>query len=275
MCIRDRSLSEPQPLTEPKIGIGVNTTITGSVSLENVPYNDISSIDSMQILMNYTTSQDGPVSLISSIGPGGYFEFSVSINESEQEGLIPATLDYTGWHQFDLNNASGPVFHIRPYSETINLNLTQAPNLTISLEGQGLNNTILEINNRIYLNGTALSKSEIPESLNGTLTLQMRRSGTNAPFQTLNSWYLNDSDWLSNPGQFAVNWTFLDSDVPIPAGLVEIRYQYLADQLFAKDETTVVEQHGIKSYIVFNYTMIPAPKAVSYTHLTLPTKRIV
>lgn len=257
------SLSEPQPLTEPKIGIGVNTTITGSVSLENVPYNDISSIDSMQILMNYTTSQDGPVSLISSIGPGGYFEFSVSINESEQEGLIPATLDYTGWHQFDLNNASGPVFHIRPYSETINLNLTQAPNLTISLEGQGLNNTILEINNRIYLNGTALSKSEIPESLNGTLTLQMRRSGTNAPFQTLNSWYLNDSDWLSNPGQFAVNWTFLDSDVPIPAGLVEIRYQYLADQLFAKDETTVVDQHGIKSYIVFNYTMIPAAKGTT------------
>ena len=80
-----------------------------------------------------------------------------------------------------------------------------------------------------------------------------------------------------------MNWTFLDSDVPIPAGLVEIRYQYLADQLFAKDETTVVDQHGIKSYIVFNYTMIPAPKgstsdilvslsAVSYTHLTLPTK---
>ena len=87
----------------------------------------------------------------------------------------------------------------------------------------------------------------------------MRRSGTNA-FQTLNSWYLNDSDWLSNPGQFAVNWSFLDSDVPIPAGLVEIRYQYLADQLFAKDETTVVDQHGIKSYIVFNYTMIPASK---------------
>ena len=91
----------------------------------------------------------------------------------------------------------------------------------------------------------------------------MRRSGTNAPFQTLNSWYLNDSDWLSNPGQFALNWTFLDSDVPIPAGLVEIRYQYLADQLFAKDETTVVDQHGIKSYIVFNYTMIPAPKGTT------------
>ena len=132
-----------------------------------------------------------------------------------------------------------------------------------------MNNTLLEINNRIYLNGTALSKSEVPESLNGTLTLQMRRSGTNAPFQTLNSWYLNDSDWLSNQGQFAVNWTFLDSDVPIPAGLVEIRYQYLADQLFAKDETTVVDQHGIKSYIVFNYTMIPAPKGSTSDILSL------
>ena len=88
----------------------------------------------------------------------------------------------------------------------------------------------------------------------------MRRSGTNAPFITLASWYLNDSDWLSSPGQFSLNWSFLDSDVPIPAGLVEVRYQYLADQLFARDESTVVDEHGIKSYIQFNYTMSPSPK---------------
>lgn len=254
------NITEPQPIVEPKLGIGVNTTISGLMTLENAPYNDVSLIDSMQVIMNYTTVQDGPVSLISSVGPGGYFEFSVSINESEQEGLVAATIDYAGWHQYDLNNATSPIYHIRPTSKSFNLNLTQAPNLTITLEGEGLNNTILEINRPIYLNGTALSKSETPEALNGTLEFQMRRSGTNAPFITLASWYLNDSDWLSSPGQFSLNWSFLDSDVPIPAGLVEVRYQYLADQLFARDESTVVDEHGIKSYIQFNYTMSPSPK---------------
>ena len=108
------------------------------MTLENAPYNDVSLIDSMQVIMNYTTVQDGPVSLISSVGPGGYFEFSVAINESEQEGLIAATIDYVGWHQYDLNNATSPIYHIRPTSKSLNLNLTQAPNLTITLEGEGL-----------------------------------------------------------------------------------------------------------------------------------------
>ena len=86
------NITEPQPIVEPKLGIGVNTTISGLMTLENAPYNDVSLIDSMQVIMNYTTVQDGPVSLISSVGPGGYFEFSVSINESEQEGLIAQRL---------------------------------------------------------------------------------------------------------------------------------------------------------------------------------------
>ena len=36
--------------------------------------------------MNYTTVQDGPVSLISSVGPGGYFEL-VAINERSKKAL--------------------------------------------------------------------------------------------------------------------------------------------------------------------------------------------
>ena len=184
-------------------------------------------------MLNYTTSADGPVSLISSVGAGGYYEFSVPIDESEQEGLISATLNFLGWHEEDLNNASSPLYHLRPKSVGLNLNLTPAPNLTVTLEGQGLNNTILEIDQPIYLNGTVLSRSIIPEALNGTLTLQMRRSAANGPFTTLNSWYLNDSDWTGALGQFAVNWSFLASEVPVPAGLVEIRYQFEADGLFA------------------------------------------
>ena len=179
------SITEPEPVDEPKIGIGVNTTVTGEISLSSEPYNDITQLDSLQVVLNYTTSADGPVSLISSVGAGGYYEFSVPIDESEQEGLISATLNFLGWHEEDLNNASSPLYHLRPTSVGFNLNLTPAPNLTVALEGQGANNTVLEIDQPIYLNGTVLSRSIIPEALNGTLTLQMRRSAANGPFLSL------------------------------------------------------------------------------------------
>ena len=253
------SVNDPEPPDEPKIGIGVNTTITGDISLSSEPYNDITQLDSLQVVLNYTTSFDGPVSLISSVGAGGYYEFSVPIDESEQEGLISATLNFLGWHEEDLNNASTPLYHLRPSSVGFNLNLTPAPNLTVTLEGHGENNTILEIDQPIFLNGTVLSRSAIPEALNGTLTMQMRRSAANGPFTTLTSWYLNDSDWSGALGQFAVNWSFSAADVPVPAGLVEIRYQFEADGLFAKDEAVVREEHGVKSYINFSYILNPAP----------------
>ena len=108
----------------------------------------------MQVILNYTTVNDGPVSLIAEIGAGGYYEFSIDINESEPLGPINASLEFNGWHEEDLNNASIPNYHIRPTSKAFMFNITPAPNLTVTLEGGGLNNSILEIDSLIHLNGT-------------------------------------------------------------------------------------------------------------------------
>ncbi len=235
----------------------MDTLVSGDMSWASTPYTDPSRIDNMQAVLNYTTASDGPVSLIAEIGAGGYYEFSLSINESEPLGLINASLNFFGWHEEDLNNASTPSYHIRPATVDFMFNITPAPNLTVTLEGADANNSILDIDSPIYLNGTVLSRGPSPESLNGTLILKMRRSTTNGPYTTLKTWYLNDSNWTSTPGQFAVSWQFTGSEVPIPSGEVQVKVEFDSEGLFANDQITFIDQYGIRSFINFSYTLGP------------------
>ena len=251
------SLREPPPTDEPPLGAGVDTLVSGDMSWASTPYTDPSRIDNMQAVLNYTTASDGPVSLIAEIGAGGYYEFSLSINESEPLGLINASLNFFGWHEEDLNNASTPSYHIRPATVDFMFNITPAPNLTVTLEGADANNSILDIDSPIYLNGTVLSRGPSSEALNGTLILKMRRATTNGPYTTLKTWYLNDSNWTLTPGQFAVSWQFAGSEVPIPSGEVQVKVEFDSEGLFANDQITFIDQYGIRSFINFSYTLGP------------------
>ena len=102
------SITSPLPISQPLLGAGVNSTFTGNLAWANLPYGDPSSLDSFQILLNYTTTEEGDVNLISEVGSGGYFEFILPISENEPLGLINASLEFQGWHQTDLNNATIP-----------------------------------------------------------------------------------------------------------------------------------------------------------------------
>ena len=56
-------LSNPPPIDQPMLGVGVNSSVTGYLRLENPEYHDVSLIDNLQVILNYTTSVDGPVRL--------------------------------------------------------------------------------------------------------------------------------------------------------------------------------------------------------------------
>jgi len=47
------SFSSPPPIDQPMLGIGVNSSITGYLKLENPPYPDVSLIDNLQVILNY------------------------------------------------------------------------------------------------------------------------------------------------------------------------------------------------------------------------------
>ena len=93
--------------------------------------------------------------------------------------------DFFGWHQDDFNNLTNPLYHANPKSLTLPLNITPSPNMSITLESSNINNTIIDINSFIFLNGTVLSRGLNPSSLNGTLSLDMRRSDMNGPYVNL------------------------------------------------------------------------------------------
>ena len=256
----DLALTDPQPSTEPMLGAGVNTTVIGSLAWANSPFTDPAELDSLQVLMNYTTVEDGPVNLIADVGSAGYFEFSVPISESEPLGLINASLAFLGWHQDDLNNATPAEYHLRPHSVAFNFNITPSPNLTVSLEGIDANNSILDIDRFVFVNGTVQSRGPNPDPLNGTLTFQMRRTGTNGPYMTLATWYLNGSNWTGQPGEFSLSWNFTATSVNIPSGEVEVKFTYDAEGLFAADEVTYPSTFGIRSYVEFSYQLAPASR---------------
>ena len=253
----NNSFSFPLPVDQPMLGVGVNSSVSGYLDLENSPFSDVSLIDNLQIVLNYTTNTDGSVSLISNIGTGGYYDFDIPIADSEPLGLINASISFLGWHEDDLNNASSPSYHIRPYVNDFMFNITPAPNLTISLQGIDVDNTFLDIDSLIFINGSALSIGNTPEALNGTLYLQIRRSSANGPYQTIKTWYLNDSNWSASPGQFNISWLFSANDVPIPAGPVEVKFQFDAEGLFANDQITYLTEYGIRSDISFSYDLVP------------------
>ena len=98
------SISEPTPINSPMLGIGVNSTIIGQISWASSPNLDPSLVDDLEVILNYSSAVDGEVSLTSSVSGGGYYEFTVPIDETEPLGPINASISFDGWHSIDLNN---------------------------------------------------------------------------------------------------------------------------------------------------------------------------
>ncbi|GIS44251.1 MAG: hypothetical protein Ct9H90mP16_13210 [Candidatus Poseidoniales archaeon] len=60
---------------------------------ENIPFLDPSDVGSLILFMNYTSSVDGDVSMQATVGEDGYYEFNVTLDENENIGLLPASLN--------------------------------------------------------------------------------------------------------------------------------------------------------------------------------------
>jgi len=263
------SVSDPPPISEPMLGLGVNNTVSGYLSWASSPFLDPSIVDELEISLNFTSQAVGEINISSVVSGGGYFEFTVPINESEPLGVINSTITFYGWHKDDLNNETPPSYHARPNSFILPLNITPSPDLIVSLESNGTNNSVLEVDSPIFLNGTVLSRGDSPTPLNGTMILEMRRADLAGPYTVLKTWYMNDSSLNTSNGQFSVNWSFPASDVPLTAGPVDVRIQFDSDDFYANDQEQFSDEFGIRSYLQFNYTLNPTPRGLETTALVI------
>ena len=144
------------------------------------------------------------------------------------------------------------------------MNVTLAPDLLISLEGQGSNSSLLGINEDVSINGTALSRGSTPEPMNGPCLWIYAQP---LHLETY-SYYIMVPQQLHmvGPGRtFQITWNFSENEIPIPSGLIDVRFRYQADGLFASDFEIFEDEFGILGYLKLEYILEPSLRGVEAT----------
>ena len=107
------------------------------------------------------------------------------------------------------------------------LDIRDAPNLTAVIEGPGSDNSILQVGEPVYINGTAQSFGATPTSLSGNLSFGMRELNGGGTFVELFNQSVNGAFTISHI--LDVNSTF------VRAGNVELELIFYPDNLDATD----------------------------------------
>ena len=99
--------------------------------------------------------------------------------------------------------------------------------MTATIEGPGLNNSILQIDELVYLNGSAMSFGAVPSALSGNLSFGMRELNGGGTFIELFNQSVNGSFAISHI--LDINTTF------VKAGEIELSLVFYPDSLNATD----------------------------------------
>ena len=178
---------------------------------------------------------DGLTNLSGAVNPSGFWTINVTLDELETKTNLSATLGFSGWQ--DTSQAvGGPQFHLRPSTSSITLDIRDAPNLTATIEGPGADNSLLQIGELVYINGTAQSFGAIPTGLSGNLSFGMRELNGGGTFVELFNQSVN--------GAFSIAHVLDPSTTFVRAGDVELELIFYPDSLEATDSLNTSVQSG-------------------------------
>ena len=252
---------------EPIVGAGSTTLISGYLRWQNIPFKDPSTVGNLALFMNYTSSVDGVVSLSTTVGANGYYEFNVTLDENENIGLLAATIEFPGWHVDALHLIVPPTYHVRPGTYNLNFNISAAPNLTASLEGPySWNNSLLSVGEDLSITGTILSRGANVVPMTGTMWLQMRNNGSTGPMDNITSFVLNASTWSTSPGNFSLVWNFGVADAQtLDPGYIDVELLFIPDALGATDIANLSAGYGLQTILTIEYNLGPIQRGQSMT----------
>ncbi|MCH2349592.1 MAG: transglutaminase-like domain-containing protein, partial [Candidatus Poseidoniales archaeon] len=250
------SQDSPVPVGVPYVGAGSTTDITGTMMWNSPPLLDVSTKTNYTVSLTYNSSVlNANVTLTTQVGANGYFMFTVNLSENENLGMRNASLEFAGWHEADLHLDPSPVYHARPTTYNFLFNVTPAPDLTATLHGPSTNNSLLEIGENIYINGTIHSGGASPAPMDGTLILLLRRNGSTGPYTETAFWVLNSTNVNQVTGDFSIVWNFSAFDVTIGPAYCDVILRFLPDVPGATDDAdlTPVFAYGIQSTVEINF----------------------
>ena len=220
----------PLAINAPIAGAGATTVIEGRLVLANEPIDEITNMPNQTVWLSYTSSVDGAQNLSTQTDTAGSFAFTLNLSESETRGNLSALLGFSGWQDTSVAGATPATFHLNPTTTSIVLNVTDAPNLTATIEGPLGNNSQLLLGNDIWVNGSALSLGASPVALSGDLQFSIRANDSG------DEWY--EVFNLSVTGTFSVQF-LLPTNVMVAAGEIETRLRFFPSTLPATDDADV------------------------------------
>ena len=136
-------------------------------------------------------------------------------------------MGFSGWQDVSVQGATPATFHLNPTTTNIVLNVTDAPNLTATVEGPLTNNSILLVNDTLWVNGSALSLGASPTALAGDVQFAIRANGSGDEWIEVFN--------LSATGAFSIPFQ-LPPNLMVAAGEIETRLRFFPSSLPATDD---------------------------------------
>ena len=243
--------TSPGAIDAPIVGAGATTTIEGFIGYEQQPFVDASLVVNSTVWLSFTSSVDGAQNLTTQVGPTGTWSFELTLDELETKTNISATLGYDGWLQ-TADGITGPTHHLRPVQKSFTLDIRDAPNLTATLEGPGVNSSLLLLNDDIWVNGTALTIGASPVGMSGNLSFSMRENNSGGEWTEIFNVSVN--------GAFSVQHFLNATDVNVAAGILEVRLRFYPDLYESTDDANLSTGDPFALVGILSFEVIATPQ---------------
>ena len=235
----------PLAINTPVVGAGATTVLEGRLALANEPIDEISNLPNQTVWLSYTSSVDGAQNLTAQTDISGSWSISLNLSEAETLGPLSATLGFSGWQDASVPGSTPALFHLNPTTTSITFNVTEAPNLTATIEGPLTSNrSVFLLGDDVWVNGSALSLGPTPTALTGNLQFAIRALDSgNVWVELFNQ---------SVTGNFTVQYP-MPTNVGVAAGAIETRLRFFPSTLPATDDAnlTVDPPYFLRGLLTF------------------------
>ena len=219
----------PNAINSPVVGAGATTLISGLLQLESNPQLIDDYYDGLSVWLSYTSSVDGAQNLTGEVQDDGSWSIEVTLDPLETKTNLSAILGFSGWT--DTGQSFTSPVHIRDSTQPINLDVRDAPNLTATVEGPGANSSIIDLDDFVYINGTAVSFGAVPTNMEGMLSFRMRENDSGGDFIEIFNQSVN--------GSFSIQYFLNASLIPVASGEIEMILRFYPTQFEATDDANL------------------------------------
>ena len=220
----------PLAINAPVAGAGATTVLEGRLALATEPTDEIFNLPNQTVWLSFTSSVNGAQNLSTQTDPSGSWTITLNLSEAENRGNLAATLGFSGWQDTSVPTATPTQFHLNPTTTSIVLNVTDAPNLTATLEGPLTNNSILLLGDNVWVNGSAFSLGTSPVPLTGDVQLAVRANGSGDTWLEVFN--------VTVTGTFTIPYQ-LPTLLEVAAGEIEVRVRFFPTTLPATDDANM------------------------------------